>query len=145
MDDQTPGAPDPLRSALEPLAELSKRVAEYFQSAATSGLARTPGSELFTRYAEQVSAVPRMFVEPLRHIIEEQRRMAELMATWAKQHAEMAKQLADSAEHLRRLSEEGAAMIDPILTYASKVSDVTDSWIDLLRPGGKDDDDRPER
>ena len=135
VDDQpSSGAPDPLRSALEPLAELSKRVAEYFQSAAASGLARTPGSELFTRYAEQISAVPRLWVEPLRRIVEEQRRMAELMATWAKQHAEMAKQLADSAEHLRRLSEEGAAMIDPILTYASKVSDVTDSWIDLLRP-----------
>ena len=70
-------------------------------------------------------------------MVEEQRRMAELMATWAKQHAEMAKQLSDSAEHLRRLSEEGAAMIDPILTYAAKVSDVTDSWIDLLRPPEK--------
>ena len=126
--------PDQLRSALEPLGELSRRVAEFVQSATVSGLARTPGSDLLTRYAEQVSAVPRMFVEPLRHIIEEQRRMAELMATWAKQHAELAKQLAESAEHLRRLSEEGAAMIDPILTYAARVSDVTDSWIDLLRP-----------
>jgi hypothetical protein len=109
-------------------------MAEFVQSATVSGLGRTPGADLLTRYAEQVSAVPRMFVEPLRHIIEEQRRMAELMATWAKQHAEMAKQLAESAEHLRRLSEEGAAMIDPILTYAAKVSDVTDSWIDMLRP-----------
>jgi hypothetical protein len=138
VDDQpSSGVPDPLRSALEPLAELSRRVAEYFQSAAASGLARTPGSDLFTRYAEQISAVPRLGVEPLRRIVEEQRRMAELMATWAKQHAEMAKQLSDSAEHLRRLSEEGAAMIDPILTYAAKVSDVTDSWIDLLRPPEK--------
>ena len=138
MSDQaSSGVPDPVRSALEPLTELSRRVAEYFQSAATSGLARTPGSDLFTRYAEQISAVPRLWAEPLRRMVEEQRRMAELMATWAKQHAEMAKQLSDSAEHLRRLSEEGAAMIEPILTYAAKVSDVTDSWIDLLRPPEK--------
>jgi hypothetical protein len=84
-----------------------------------------------------MSAVPRLWVEPLRRIVEEQRRMAELMATWAKQHAELAKQLAESAEHLRRLSEEGAAMIDPMLTYAARVSDVTGSWIDRLRPPDK--------
>jgi hypothetical protein len=135
VDDKPSGSvPDPLRAALEPWADLSRRVAEFVQSATVSGLARTPGSELLTRYAEQISAIPRLWVEPLRRIVEEQRRMAELMATWAKQHAEMAKQLADSAEHLRRLSEEGAAMIDPILTYTEKVSDVTDSWIDALRP-----------
>jgi hypothetical protein len=120
---------------MEPLADLSRRMAEAIRSATTpsvpSGL---PGSDLMIRYAEQVSAVPRMWAEPLRRIVEEQRRLAELMAAWAEQHRQLAEQLAESAELLRRLSAEGAALVDPILSYAARVSDVTDSWIDLFRP-----------
>jgi len=78
VDDQLP---DGLRAAGEPLADLSPRVAEAVRSAPVSGPAAFPGSDVFTRYAEQVSAVPRLWVEPLR------------------------------------------------------LSDVTDSWSDLLRPG----------
>ena len=135
MDDQAPGGmPDALRSAMEPWADISRRVAEAIRSATVSNPAGKAGADLFLRYAEQVSAVPRLWVEPLRHIIEEQRRLAELMAAWAEQHRKMAEQLAESAELLRRLSEEGAAMVDPILTYVSRISEVTDSWIDVLRP-----------
>ena len=135
MDDEAPGGvPDALRSAMEPLADMSRRVAEAMRSATLSGADRLPGSDLLLRYAEQVSAVPRLWAEPLRHIIDEQRRVAELMAAWAEQHRRLAEQMAESAELLRRLSEEGAALVDPILTYAARVSDVTDSWIDLLRP-----------
>ena len=129
MDDEAPGGvPDALRSAMEPWADISRRVAEAIRSATQSGAGALPGSDLLLRYAEQVSSVPRLWAEPLRRIVEEQRRLAELMAAWAEQ-------LAESAEHLRRLSEEGAALVDPILGYAARVSDVTDSWIDLLRPG----------
>jgi hypothetical protein len=128
MDDQAPGqVPDALRSAMEPWADISRRVAEAIRSATESGAGAMPGSDLLLRYAEQVSAVPRLWAEPLRRIIEEQRRLAELMAAWAEQ-------LAEAAEHLRRLSEDGAALVDPILSYAARVSDVTDSWIDLVRP-----------
>jgi hypothetical protein len=128
MDDQAPGqVPDALRSAMEPWADISRRVAEAIRSATESGAGAIPGSDLLLRYAEQVSAVPRLWAEPLRRIIEEQRRLAELMAAWAEQ-------LAEAAEHLRRLSEDGAALVDPILSYAARVSDVTDSWIDLVRP-----------
>ncbi|HKN89258.1 MAG TPA: hypothetical protein VJ622_03175 [Acidimicrobiia bacterium] len=135
MDDQAPGGvPDGLRSAMEPLADLSRRVAEAIRSATPSLPGGLSGSDLLLRYAEQVSAVPRLWAEPLRHIVDEQRRLAELMAAWAEQHRQLAEQLAESAELLRRLAEEGAAMVDPILTYAARLSDVTDSWIDLLRP-----------
>ena len=137
MDEQAPeGVPESLRSAMEPLADLSRRLAEAMRSATTTLGASVglPGSDLMIRYAEQISAVPRLWAEPLRRIVEEQRRLAELMATWAEQHRKMAEQLAESAELLRRLSEEGAALVDPILSYAARVSDVTDSWIDLLRP-----------
>lgn len=135
MDDKAQGGvPDALRSAMEPLADTSRRVAEAIRSATLSGPGGLPGSDLLLRYAEQVSAVPRLWAEPLRRIVEEQRRLAELMAAWAEQHRQLAEQLAESAELLRRLSGEGAALVDPILTYAARVSDVTDSWIDLLRP-----------
>jgi hypothetical protein len=119
---------------MEPLADLSRRVAETIRSATVSMPVEFPGSDLFIRYAEQVSAVPRLWAEPLRRIVEEQRRLAELMAAWAEQHRRLAEQLAESADLLHRLAEEGAAMVDPILGYAARVSDVTDSWIDLLRP-----------
>ena len=136
MDDEAPGGvPDALRSAMEPWADISRRVAEAIRSATQSGAGALPGSDLLLRYAEQVSSVPRLWAEPLRRIVEEQRRLAELMAAWAEQHRRLAEQLAESAEHLRRLSEEGAALVDPILGYAARVSDVTDSWIDLLRAG----------
>ena len=125
--------PDGLRAALEPLADLSRRAAEAIRSAALSGPGGYPGSELLIRYAEQVSAVPRQWAEPLRRIVEEQLRLAELMAAWAEQHRQLAEQLAGSAEQLRRLAEDGAAMVDPILTYAARLSDVTDSWIDAVR------------
>ena len=46
---------------------------------------------------------------------------------------ELAGQLAESAEHLRQLAEQGAALVDPILTYGARISDVADSWVDLLR------------
>jgi methyl-accepting chemotaxis protein len=138
VDDQGPGGvPDALRSAMEPLADLSRRVAEAIRSATLSVPGGVAGSDLLIRYAEQVSAVPRLWAEPLRRIVEEQRKLAELMAAWAEQHRQLAEQLAESAEHLRRLSQEGAAIVEPILTYAARVSDVTDSWIDLVRP---DDD-----
>jgi hypothetical protein len=119
---------------LEPLADLSRRVADAIRSATAGGPSGLPGSDLFVRYAEQVSAVPRLWAEPLRRIVDEQRRLAELMAAWAEQHRQLAEQLAESAEHLRKLSVEGAALVEPMLTYAARVSDVTDSWIDLLRP-----------
>jgi hypothetical protein len=82
---------------MEPLADLSRRAAEAIRSATTTlnVPAGFPGSDLMTRYAEQ---------------------------------------LAESVDLLHRLAEEGAAMVDPILIYAARVSDVTDSWIDLLRP-----------
>ena len=83
--------------------------------------------------AKQVTALPRLWVEPLRHIVEEQRQLAEAMAAWAEQHRELAEQLAESAEHLRRLAEQGAALVDPILTYGARISDVADSWVGLLR------------
>ena len=135
VGDQGPaGVSDALRSAMEPLADISRRVAEAIRSATVSGAGGLPGADLLLRYAEQVSAVPRMWAEPLRRIVEEQRRLAELMAAWADQHRQIAEQLAESAELLRRLSEEGAALVDPVLAYAERVSDVTDSWIDLLRP-----------
>jgi uncharacterized membrane-anchored protein YhcB (DUF1043 family) len=133
------GVPDQLRSALEPLADLSRRMADLVRSATASGLARSPASDLLIRSAEQLSAVPRLWAGPLRHMVEEQRRMAELMAAWAQQHRELAEQLAQSAEQLRRLSEDAAALIEPMLTYAERVSEVTDSWIDLLRPGTRRD------
>ena len=120
MDEQEPGgAPDPLRAAMQPMAEISRRVAEAIRSATLNTPRELPGTDLLLRYAETVSAVPRL---------------AELMSTWAEQHRQMAEQLAESAELLRRLSQEGAALVDPILTYAERVSDVTDSWIDLFRP-----------
>jgi hypothetical protein len=136
VDDQSPrGGPEGLPSALGPLIDLSRRVAEALRSAAVSSPVGFSSPDLLIRYAEQVSAVPRLWAGPLRHIVDEQRRLAELMAAWAEQHRQLAEQLAESAELLRRLSEEGAAIVDPILTYAERVSDVTDSWIDLLRPG----------
>lgn len=135
MDDKAPeGMPDALRAAMEPWADISRQVAEAIRSATRSGANALPGSELLLRYAEQVSAVPRMWAEPLRRIVEEQRRLAELMAAWAEQHRKLAEQMAESAQLLRRLSEDGAALVDPILNYAARVSDVTDSWIDLVRP-----------
>ena len=78
--------------------------------------------------------MPRLWVDPLRRIVEEQLRLAELMASWAEQHRKLAEQLAQSAEHLRKLAEDGAALVDPILTYTARLSDVSDSWVDLLRP-----------
>jgi len=135
MDDQAPGGvPDALRSAMEPWADISRRVAEAIRAATLNTSRGLPGSDLLLHYAEQVSAVPRLWAGPLRHIVEEQPGLADLMADWAEQHRQIAEQLAESAELLRRLSQESAALVDPILNYAERVSDVTDSWIDLLRP-----------
>lgn len=62
VDDQAPdGVPDGLRSAMEPLVDLSRRVAEAIRSATLSGPGGLAGSDLLIRYAEQVSAVPRMW------------------------------------------------------------------------------------
>jgi hypothetical protein len=119
---------------MEPMADISRRVAEAIRAATVNAPRGLPGSDLLLHYAEQVSAVPRLWAGPLRHIVEEQRRLADLMADWAEQHRKLAEQLAESADLLRRLSQEGAALVDPILTYAERVSDVTDSWIDLFRP-----------
>jgi hypothetical protein len=72
VDDQGPGGvPDALRSAMEPLADISRRVTEAIRSATLSGHGGLPGSDLLLRYAEQVSAVPRLWAEPLRRIVEE--------------------------------------------------------------------------
>ncbi|HEY4409950.1 MAG TPA: hypothetical protein VGO87_08705 [Acidimicrobiia bacterium] len=77
--------------------------------------------EALIRYAEQVAGVPRTAVEPLRRLVEEQRVLAE--------------QLAMTAERLRQLAEEGAAVIEPLLAYAERVSDITGGWVEFLRRG----------
>jgi len=135
MDEQSPGKQaDQLRAGLQQLTDLARQVTEAAQSWTAGVAGRTPGSEVMIRYAEQLSAVPRMWVEPLRRIVEEQVRLAELMASWAEQHRKLAEQLAESAEHLRRLAADGAALVDPILTYTARLSDVADSWVDIFRP-----------
>ncbi len=75
-----------------------------------------------------------MVAAPLRHIVEEQRKLAKLMADWAEQHRKLAEQLAVSAEHLRQLSTQGAALADPILAVAERFSDVSESCVGVLRP-----------
>jgi hypothetical protein len=131
--------PDQLGSALEPLWDLSSQVADIARSwAAAAGLPAVPGqTDALIRYAEQVSTLPRLAVDPLRHIVEEQRRLAEFMAAWAEQHRELAENLAASAEHLRQLSTEVAAVIDPLLAYAEGISEVMSSWTELIRPRGE--------
>lgn len=128
--------PDRLRSALEPLQELSRQVAEVARSwaAPAGGPAGPSQAATLIRYLEQVSAIPGLAVDPLRRIVEEQRQLAELMASWAEQHRQLAEQLAASAEHLHQLSEDAAAVIDPLLTYAERVSELTRSWTHLIRP-----------
>ncbi len=135
MDEESPAKQgDQLRAGLQLLTDLARQVTETAQSWTAGAAARTPGSDLLIRYAEQLSAVPRLWVQPLRRIVEEQLRLAELMASWAEQHRKLAEQLAQSAEHLRKLAEDGAALIDPMLTYTERLSDVADSWVDLFRP-----------
>src|SRR6266446_5543986 len=62
---------DGSRSALDPLAELSRRMAEAIRSATMSGPVRVSSPDLLVRYAEQVSAIPRLWAQPLRRIVEE--------------------------------------------------------------------------
>jgi hypothetical protein len=126
-------ARDRLQETLEPLADLTRQMTEAARSWTGGGPGRSLSSELLTGFAELVTALPRLWVEPLRRIVEEQRQLAEAMAAWAEQHRELAGQLAESAEHLRQLAEQGAALVDPILTYGARISDVADSWVDLLR------------
>jgi hypothetical protein len=131
--------PDQLRSALEPLRALSSQVGDIARSwAPAAGLPAAPWqADTLIGYAEQVSTLPRLAVDPLRHIVEEQRRLAEFMAAWAEQHRELAEKLAASAEHLRQLSTEVGAVIDPLLAYADRISEVMSSWTEVLRPRGE--------
>lgn len=128
------GRPDGLAAALEPLAEFSRRMAEVVRSVTLTGPIPVPGPDVLARYAEHVGALPQLSVEPLRRVVDEQRRMADMMAAWAEQHRVLAEQLADSAVALRRLAEENAALLEPILAFAERVADLTATWIDLVRP-----------
>lgn len=114
----TTGPPDRGRTPLESLAELVR------QGAALAGppaaVPDVPGTDALIRYAEQISALPGLVVEPLRRLVEEQRELAE--------------QLATAAERLRQLAEDGTALVDPLLSCAERTAELSRSWTGLLRP-----------
>jgi methyl-accepting chemotaxis protein len=129
-----PRRPDLVQAALQPLAELAHQMSDAARAlAGGTGL----DVEALGRWVEQLGAFPRLSVEALRGLVEEQRGMAERMAQWAEQHRELAEKLAASAERLRQLSEESAAIVEPLLHYAERISEAGEAWLHALRPGGR--------
>ncbi|HKH88650.1 MAG TPA: hypothetical protein VKA05_07490 [Acidimicrobiales bacterium] len=131
----TEGVGDLLKSLQAMAALVSEAAADTAQAAAAAGAHVTPDF-LASPLAELATAVANFsetLTGPLRKLLAEQQRLAELMANWSEQHRRMSEQIATWAEDHRRLTEQMQRLIVPALEQAEGISKTARTFSEELR------------
>ncbi|HEV8064787.1 MAG TPA: hypothetical protein VGP46_08155 [Acidimicrobiales bacterium] len=127
--------PGTIGDLLRPLQELSARVAELTRAAAAAGARATPEflALPLAEFSDGVAKLSDLVTGPLRRMMDEQRELAELMASWAEKHKELSAQIAGWAEEHRRMTERMQALVAPALEQAEALSAATKTFSEQLR------------
>jgi hypothetical protein len=127
--------PGPIGDLLRPLQELAAKIAELTQAAAGAGARATPEflALPLAEFTDGVVNLSELLTGPLRRLMEEQRELAELMASWAEKHKELSAQIAGWAEEHRRMTERMQALVAPALEQAETLSAATKTFAEQLR------------
>jgi gas vesicle protein len=124
-----------LKSLQTMAALISEAATETAQAAAVAGAQVTPDF-LASPLAELANAVANFsesLTGPLRKLLAEQQRLADLMANWSEQHRRMSEQIATWADEHRRLTEQMQRLILPALEQTDSVSKTARIFSDELR------------
>ncbi|MGH9120210.1 MAG: hypothetical protein ACRD0A_20795 [Acidimicrobiales bacterium] len=79
-------------------------------------------------YAGQLAELYRASVEPMRAILDEQRELADRIATGLDQLQTLTGQFAEWAEQHRRLVAQAQALVDPLTEQTEKLASVAEAW-----------------
>ncbi len=126
---------DLLKSLQTMAALISEAAAETAQAAAIAGAQVTPDflASPLAELANAVAGFSDTLTGPLRKVLAEQKRLADLMANWSEQHRKMSEQIAMWAEEHRRLTEQMQRIIVPALEQADGISKTARAFSDELR------------
>lgn len=129
------GLPGSVGDILRPLQDLMSKISDLTQAAAAAGARATPDFVALplAEFTEGVLNFSDMVSGPLRRLLDEQRELAELMATWAEKHKELSTQIAGWAEEHRRLTERMQTLVAPALEQADNLSSASRTFVEELR------------
>jgi hypothetical protein len=128
MADHAPGnetAGDPGQDLFETFRRLTANMAKATR--ALLGPAAVVG-EPAASFATQLAELHRASVQPLRAIVEEQRELADSIATGLEQLQALTEQFAQWADQHRRLVTQAQALLDPLTEQSEKLASVADAW-----------------
>lgn len=131
-----PKSPDdlirPLHDLIETLQSASRTVAEA--GARASGRA-TPDflAGPLADYVESITELTENLTGPLNKLLDEQQRLAGLMAEWAEKHRQLSEQIATWAEQHQRISDQMHQLAAPALAQATIAADTTKAFVEELR------------
>lgn len=124
-----------LRSLQHMASLISQAAADTAQAAATAGAQVTPPflAGPLAELADGLAGVSEAITGPLRKLLDEQQRLAGLMADWSEQHRKMSEQIAIWAEEHRRLTEQMQRLIKPVLEQADSMATTSRHFGEELR------------
>ena len=124
-----------LKSLQQMASLISQAAADTAQAAATAGAHATPPflASPLAELAEGIAGLSDTLTGPLRKLLEEQQRLADLMADWSEQHRKMSEQIALWAEEHRRLTEQMQRLVKPVLEQAEGMAKTTRVFVEELR------------
>src|SRR5690606_31006584 len=131
-DENEPSASvDPVRM----LRDLLDRVSETSRAVLTASARHTPGvvGGPVADYLDAVTSLTEKLTGPLEQLLDDQQRVAALMAEWAERNQRMADEMASLAAHHRQLSEQAQRLIRPALEQVDRMSDMTKGYVEELR------------
>jgi methyl-accepting chemotaxis protein len=110
-----------LKSLQQMASLISQAAADTAQAAATAGAHATPPflAGPLAEIAEGIAGLSENLTGPLRRLLEEQQRLADLMADWSEQH--------------RRLTEQMQRVVKPVLEQAEGMAKTTRVFVEELR------------
>jgi methyl-accepting chemotaxis protein len=124
-----------LQSFQNMVSLIAGAAADTAQAAATAGAQVTPDflAGPLADLAEGVAGLSDTITGPLRHLLEEQERLAELMADWSEQHRKMSEQIAFWAGEHRRLTEQMQKVVKPLLEQTETLAKTSRVFVEQLR------------
>ncbi|MFZ0171518.1 MAG: hypothetical protein WAL04_07525 [Acidimicrobiales bacterium] len=124
-----------LQSFQRIVALISEAAADEAQAAAAAGAQVTPDflAAPLADLAERAAGMTETLTGPLHKLLEEQQRLADLMADWSEQHRRMSEQIASWAEEHRRMTEHMQRLVKPLLEQTETVAKTSRVFVEQLR------------
>jgi len=136
---EEPSTASPMAELLQSLQHIasliSEAAADEAKAAATAGAQLTPDflAGPLAELAERAAGMTERITGPLHKLLEEQQRLADLMADWSEQHRRMSEQIAAWAEEHRRMTEQMQRLVKPLLEQTETMAKTSRVFVEELR------------